>query len=1318
MGSFAHARNVLALAGLALSVGCGFNVGDIDRTQPDKVKKALFTDGKPWYFRQTIIDLPATTDISFIGEQGSTHKVLWMVDQNFLYAYRAHEQLKGGESYAQRPGVPYRGSPVAAFPILDHFDIQRQFNPATGEQTNVIAENTTDRPWYEREYMRVDWTKNEISDFTFSGASVAQQSVGRYIREGENDKDAAKITPNYIDLVHEGVAEPDINWQYTRWFGFPILNCWLYNNIYIDCLGSRFRVRSSFMKASEDYVYTAQQYDDNKQLKFGYFRTDRYGYDRYYGIVDTKVDYLIERFNLWTVRPGEQPCWDTTGMSAHPWSSCGNDRLRPIVYHVNEDMPAYLAQGNVRIGQEWNRVYKDVVSAMTGRPTAELPDIFVMCPNNPVRQGDPAACGSAGLNPQLGDLRYNMVWYVRGPQQSSPLGYGPHAPDATTGEVLSANSFIYGAALETYTQYAVDFVKLLNGDLTVNDLYQGANIVQHYQRLAMNRDERTRASRMEPEDMRKIAGKMHIREKATELRQRLNRGELSQTEIPARINKIRGTELESLLTPEEVRKGLLPQFENATDVPAELRAMLSPATLNDPAFMRLSQEREFRLGSRSVDMTEFFEDGGMTGLARRLSCDENKASAEDIARFCRDGKLREMEAYNFLLEEIYVAVTLHEVGHNVGLRHNFAGTTDSINYGPKYWELRGLTRRNQTDKEIKPEFNLTSANEQAGLTRAINSGIREYQNSSIMDYGAKPNSDFLGLGLYDYAAVLYGYGDMVEVFDTNAVEDPPGLTRTQTELLVPGVRHYTTYPDIIASAPGYSYEQRVNAMYRRKAVPEASVKANTDLVEVPYRFCSDEYVKGLYYCYRFDEGADAYEQVSNNVAMYENYYVFNGMRRNRVGFGTNLMGYIGRIYGRYFDFQADQAKHFLNDNLIARFWDPGCTESIHFVDPKCGLDRFWAATEAANALGRVIQTAEPGCYVRRNAGCYLDSNEDVNGLPANITKMPDSFCDNPGANPGGTVTRVRASDPYTHIEDSLDCSAWTPLLSAGANDVWLPAFEVGLGDGRYALDKYDRARYGYDFYWKPVVIGSWWDKWLAMQALGDPYTEFLGVDARGDSRSYLISFNSLFRNDIATTVGSFITEDAKNYGPYIIEVNGAPQLRYRDLVAPASSGLSQLPGFTRELPPGATPLNPDDQYMTRLQAMFIGSAFYTQITDDQDFNEGMMIGKAGSDLDIQVSEAVKNSDRYVEITDPVSGAIYFAVKARPDQSWFLDERSFYSSGYEYVKRVRDEFYTDATGTTLKPGVNVGSVRSEIRMFEIMRAYVHTFNFTYASGILY
>jgi hypothetical protein len=1143
---------------------------------------------------------------------------------------------------------------------------------------------------------------------------VSQQPVTRYVHEYENSRDAAKITADYVDVVHEMVAEPETHAWLSAYWGMPVPMCWLYSNVYADCLGSRIKVRSSFMKAREDNVYEPLTFDDHKFDKFGYFRTERYGYDHNYDVVDTAVDYLIERFNIWKRAPGEPSCRDDS--LERPWANCGNDKIRPIVYHVNEDFPDNLINAQARVGAEWNRAFKEAVSAMTGRATTELPDVFVMCLHNPVEEGDPAECGEVGLRPQIGDLRYNMVYYIRSAQEASPLGYGPHAPDPLTGEVISANAFIYGAAMETYAQYTLDFVKLMNGDLTVSDFFDAGQIAQHYQRVAARRQQSE--LRMEPEQLREAAKNLGIKEKAAVLRQRIARGEMQSDEVSARLNRIRGTPLEAVFFPETMRRALAPQFEHASDVPPGMDGYLNATTLHDPVFMRWHKEREHKLSRASMCMAEFWDDG-VAGWATKLNCKSNMPPDFDKSRVCDGDQLNEQKAYQFVLEEQYVGTTIHEVGHNVGLRHNFAATNDVINFFPKYWELRGLTLRDANQKTLKPEFNLTNRVEQEGLKVALSLGLREYQYTSIMDYGAKPNSDVWGLGLWDVAAIKYGYGEMVEVFDKDA-DTPPNVTRspglTTHEKLLPGVRHYTVIPDIIANNNAYTYDQRWQSMYKRKTVKESSVLADPTLVEVPYRFCSDEYVGGQSTCYRFDEGADAYEQARDNATRYENYYVFNSLRRGRVGFGMNLMGYISRIYGRYFSFLTEVNKHFLNDSLISRFYDAECEEGIHFVDPTCGLDRFAGALEAANALGRVLQTPEPGCYIRRKAGCYLDSYEEVNKLPATIERKPDTFCANPPAEAGGRVTLVTAAEPYAHIEDSVNCDPWRTVLTAGGNDIWEPMLEIPLGEGRFSLDKYDRATFGYYFYWKPKTIGSWWDKWLAMQALGDPWTDFIGVDAQGNARSYLISFNSLFRNQVQNAVGSYITEDYQNYGPWVVkQADGTPVVQFRELVPTVSNALGGRQPVT--MPAGAIPLNPegDGQYMTRLQALYIGSSYYTYYTDDQDFNQSIFIGKAGTTVDITVPESIRNDpNRYVELTDPATGHIYFSVKMTPGSAWFLAEQPFYSIGYEYVKKVRDMYFTP-DGRQLRNPDEVESARSEIRMFEIIRGMLNIHGYSNSGG---
>lgn len=1294
-----------ALLGLALGAGCSLYVGDIDRTQPDRVDKSFFNDGKPWYFRQTVIDLPPTSNLSFIGEQGETSKIIWQIDEHYLYAYRAHEWLVDGETGSTRLGVAYRGTPIAAFAIESHFDVKREYNPQTGEQTNVIVENSSDRPWNERDYMRVDWSRNLISDFRFIGGYVAQQPVSRYVREGEDSRDAAVISKDYMDIVHEIVAEPEIDPRISAYYGFPIPTCWLYSSIYADCMGARMKMRSSFYKVPTDHEYTPMEYDDRKFDKFGYFRVERYGFDPAYGIVDPRTQLLIGRFNLWHRAPGEADCRDDS--LEHPWERCGNDRIRPIVYYVNEDFPEALKPAQKKVMEGWNDAFKDAVSHMTGRAKSELPDIVVACVNNPVREGDPSQCGQPGLRPQPGDIRYSMVNYVRSPQESAPLGYGPNSPDPETGEVISAAANIYGTELETYVQYTLDFVKLLNGDLIANDFYDGSMFMQHYQRLREQR--KTSAMRYNPAALRQLATDLRVSEKAAVLRARISRGELTSDEVPARMEKLRRTELDGVFFPEPMRQALAPRIESAADVPAEMRSFLSSATMHDPSFMRRYKEREHRLSVANLDMAEFFDDA-MVSLAKQMDCKNLDASKPEqqqlLARFCtEDRKIKEAEAFTYLLNEIYIGVTLHEVGHNFGLRHNFAASNDAINFFPKYWELRGLTLK-PGEQTLVPEYMLEDEETQQGLEDALAAGLRGYQYSSIMDYLSRPNSDLAGLGLYDYAAIRYGYGGMVEVFDRTAT-DGPRVMRTPNSntnaYLGPLSRHYTQYPDIISAAPALPYADRVASIYKRKVVKEEQLATDTTLVEVPYRFCSDEYVNGLHYCYRFDQGADAAEQVQSNSEMYENYYVFYGLRRGRVGFGTNLMGYLGRIYGRYFEFLSAQFKHFVNDELIVNFNDYECEEGVHYADPKCGQNRWVAALDATNALGRAIQTPEPGCYVRLTPGCYQESEEKANGLPVKIERLADSACNGDPPN----LVKVTDATPYKRIENSSSCDAYLDAMNQSGSGLWEPAADMPLGVGRYSLDKFDRVKFGYYFYWKPTAIGAWWDKWLAMQALGDPYTDFIGVDARGNARSYLISFRSIFGNLVDSFVGGYITEDYGRYAPYVAQdMDGNPRMYHQDLIA--TNRMLRPPGSIQIAPEG------DGQYMTRLQAMYIGAMYYTQLTDDTDFVESMLIGKAGSTVDVQVAADVRsNPDRYVELTDPVTGYVYYAVKKEPPTA-LNDERAYYSIGYEYLRRVKDEFL-DANGN-LKAGKSLDLLRQEFRMMEIMRGLLSVYGYTNAGGM--
>src|ERR1043165_6464718 len=82
-----------ALVGSA-AAGCA-GQGDVDRTQPDKIDKAIFVnaDGSPkvFYYRWTITDIPPTSAWMFEGFQGPMEKVTFKITEDQLIGYRAYD---------------------------------------------------------------------------------------------------------------------------------------------------------------------------------------------------------------------------------------------------------------------------------------------------------------------------------------------------------------------------------------------------------------------------------------------------------------------------------------------------------------------------------------------------------------------------------------------------------------------------------------------------------------------------------------------------------------------------------------------------------------------------------------------------------------------------------------------------------------------------------------------------------------------------------------------------------------------------------------------------------------------------------------------------------------------------------------------------------------------------------------------------------------------------------------------------------------------------------------------------------------------------
>ena len=91
--------------------------------------------------------------------------------------------------------------------------------------------------------------------------------------------------------------------------------------------------------------------------------------------------------------------------------------------------------------------------------------------------------GNPIYHARQGDPRRSTIFWVNQEQNAGPLGYGPPLFDVETGETISGQAYIYGAALDTYAAYSRDLVLLATGSRSTRRTYiVGTNVRTWVQR--------------------------------------------------------------------------------------------------------------------------------------------------------------------------------------------------------------------------------------------------------------------------------------------------------------------------------------------------------------------------------------------------------------------------------------------------------------------------------------------------------------------------------------------------------------------------------------------------------------------------------------------------------------------------------------------------------------------------------------------------------------------------------------------------------------------------------------------------------------------
>ncbi|MBC7693475.1 MAG: zinc-dependent metalloprotease [Methylotenera sp.] len=328
----------------------------------------------------------------------------------------------------------------------------------------------------------------------------------------------------------------------------------------------------------------------------------------------------------------------------------------------------------------------------------------------------------AGAKP--GDLRNNMIVMVEDPQATGIIGYGPQVANPKTGEILNARVVMYLGSIKKFVRGTYDEV-----------------IEQRKIQI-----EAAKAATHETED--------------------------APSATPAAGGDSRGASaktwgLASLLNSSKIVADPgavsvtwnVPNFANLSS-PSKAGSTIFKNTHGDLLQnSRKLQEAKMDTSSytRHADVSPDLNDR-VALLSKYNASPAEVINFQDAVNVALSGPLSEMDLkpwdqlsdsekekiINIVAPYVWLPTLVHELGHNMGLRHNFSGSEDKDNF--------------YTEQELKD----------AGSAQKM-----EY--SSIMDYGYRTLNELRMMGKYDIAALRFGYNRQVMAADGKLVSVPGTL---------------------------------------------------------------------------------------------------------------------------------------------------------------------------------------------------------------------------------------------------------------------------------------------------------------------------------------------------------------------------------------------------------------------------------------------------------------------------------------------------------------------------------------------------------------
>jgi len=447
-----------------------------------------------------------------------------------------------------------------------------------------------------------------------------------------------------------------------------------------------FSERVSFERAPEvadSYIAEVNE-ELTRSLGFGYFMHKKVSVNEAgnYGREGSRE----EGASLLDIRDGKKVRYILSGIPAHS---------------ENPGLRHKLVAATREVISHWNKAFAE---ALSGTPRALEGDVLELL----VEGEDDARIAALGLNGQAGDLhRHEIRWFDRA-SETGVIGIGgPHA-DPRSGALVSGAVNLYGgnirSAVESMQRMAM--AEKARESAIANAL---SNPIAQADQVPAGADARVAVAGAS-------AGKVHALATAR-VSARIGGGANSASSLAVGWKGL--VKAQSLSKQDQILMDVLSEQIRSQKSIKDLSGKFTQALLERGALsdsLRRELESELKVSERLQ--------ASRSALAVRHQCAFDAAS--ELAALSRGSSAVLRSSSEDLQVAMYRSTLAHEIGHNLGLRHNFMGSFDQANW----------------------KFNKDDASR------------RTY--SSIMDYLSDDHITYDGAGPHDVAALRLAYSGRLE----------------------------------------------------------------------------------------------------------------------------------------------------------------------------------------------------------------------------------------------------------------------------------------------------------------------------------------------------------------------------------------------------------------------------------------------------------------------------------------------------------------------------------------------------------------------------